>query len=167
MAIKKITRTRHGHSVNGGTREYRSWTCMLARCRNPNDPMFPYYGAIGIQVCDRWQSFVMFLIDMGPRPQGTTLERLDGTASYEPQNCKWATPSEQNRNRSCTRWITFGGITMCLTEWAQHIGITKTALSKRLKKWPLDSALTSPIDARKSHHAATSRRTSAPDSRSP
>lgn len=139
---------------------------MLARCRNPNDPMFSYYGGRGIQVCDRWQSFAMFLSDMGPRPRGQSLERIDSTAGYTPENCKWATPTEQNRNRSCTRWITFNGTTRCLTEWAQHLGMTKQALSKRLKRWPNDRALTAPVDARKSHYAATAS-TIEPDSREP
>jgi hypothetical protein len=150
--------TRHGHSANGGTREYKSWNSMLGRCRNPNDPMFQHYGGRGIQVCDRWQRFETFLSDMGPRPQAMSLERLDNTVGYTPENCKWATQTEQNRNRSITRWITFNGVTMCLTEWAQQLGMTKQALTKRLNDWPLERALTTPIDTRKSHpHAATSR----------
>lgn len=140
---------RHGHSANGGSREYRSWTGMLARCRNPKDPMFPYYGGKGIKVCHRWLRFDHFLADMGPRPLCTTLERIDNTAGYSPENCRWATQTEQNLNRTITRWFTFGGVTLCLTDWARQLGISKPAMAKRIARWPLERALTAPADSRR------------------
>lgn len=139
----------HGHAAKGGTREYKSWQSMLSRCRNPNDPMFQHYGGRGITVCDRWQNFETFLSDMGQRPRGTSVERIDNSAGYTPENCKWANQTEQNRNRSITRWFTLNGVTMCMTEWADRLGITKTAMSKRLARWPLERALTAPADARR------------------
>lgn len=82
------------------SREYESWAAMLARCTNPRNPNWPSYGGRGISVCDRWRSFDEFLADMGPRPEGMTLDRFpDTNGNYEPTNCRWATRSMQNSNR--------------------------------------------------------------------
>lgn len=80
--------------------EYNVWHSMIQRATNPNNQAAEYYTERGITVCDRWrQSFENFLADMGPRPDGLTLDRVDNNASYEPGNCRWATRSEQNLNR--------------------------------------------------------------------
>lgn len=78
---------------------YSSWKSMISRCNNPNDRAYPTHGGRGIKVCERWKAFEEFLADMGDRPPGLTLERLDNNGDYEPNNCKWATWSEQNRNK--------------------------------------------------------------------
>lgn len=79
---------------------YRTWSTMRQRCSNPRQVKYYLYGAVGITVCDSWnESFVNFLNDMGERPEGHTLDRIDGTKGYFPENCKWSTPSEQNYNR--------------------------------------------------------------------
>ncbi len=72
---------------------------MIQRCSNPSAPNFPYYGGRGIGICDRWRSFVHFLADMGERPAGLTLDRINNDGNYEPGNCRWATRSEQQHNR--------------------------------------------------------------------
>ena len=90
----------HGHSrVCNKSRTYSSWCNMKSRCTNPDHHRYYLYGALGIKVCERWDSFVNFLEDMGERPEGKTLDRIDGTKDYEPSNCKWSTPSEQGINR--------------------------------------------------------------------
>ena len=87
---------KHSHPL------YRVWAAMHNRCKNPNVPAYVYYGARGISVCERWSGsdgFLNFLTDMGPRPDGLTLERVDNDGNYEPSNCKWATREEQRANR--------------------------------------------------------------------
>lgn len=80
--------------------EYRAWKTMISRCHRATDPSYPYYGGRGIQVCHRWRSsFVAFYEDMGPRPEGLTLDRIDGDGDYAPSNCRWASRQTQVINR--------------------------------------------------------------------
>lgn len=91
---------RHGHSRNGEmSSTYRKWGAMRERCGNPRNVSYENYGARGIRVCDRWKSFEAFLEDMGECPPGLSLDRIDNNGNYEVGNCRWATKSQQMKNR--------------------------------------------------------------------
>lgn len=91
---------RHGHGRRGRiTPEYHTWKNMLTRCRNPRVSDYKHYGGRGIKVCDRWLDFANFLADMGRRPPGLTLNRINNNGNYEPGNCEWTTRKKQNNNR--------------------------------------------------------------------
>lgn len=96
-----IRRTTHGQTSAGGRApEYSSWANMHTRCENPNATHYDLYGARGIKVCGRWRSFEAFLADMGPKPTpGHSIDRINNDGNYEPGNCRWATDSEQMKNR--------------------------------------------------------------------
>lgn len=90
----------HGHSPKGApTLTYRSWQSMISRCTYDTNASWEHYGGRGITVCERWRAFTNFLADMGERPEGKTLDRIDPDGNYEPSNCRWATPTEQRANR--------------------------------------------------------------------
>lgn len=92
--------TVHGHNRTGkASPTWKSWAAMLKRCRNPRHVSYQDYGGRGIKVCERWASFDSFLADMGERPDGKTLDRKDVNGDYEPGNCRWATRSEQQKNK--------------------------------------------------------------------
>lgn len=134
-----------------GTPTWNSWTSMLTRCGNPNVSDYSRYGGRGITVCDRWRSFTDFMEDMGLRPDGTTLDRIDVNGNYCPENCRWATHKEQANNKRNSKLLHFNGETKSLVEWAEQFGMIPETLSARLAKygWSVDKALTTPIIATK------------------
>lgn len=103
--MPRRNKSKHGHNRGPGlkTPTYGSWAAMMQRCFNPNHEKFPTYGGRGITVCNRWRDFTNFLADMGERPEGMTLDRIEDHLCYEPGNCRWATPAVQQRKRAATK----------------------------------------------------------------
>lgn len=117
------------------TPEYRAWDNARDRCRNPNNRKFPLYGARGITMCESWsKSFQAFFADMGRRPtKKHTLERLDGNSGYNSENCVWATPVQQNNNRSFNRYIECGGRSLTIAQASRKTGIPHATILGRLR----------------------------------
>ena len=130
----------HGHDSTkfGKTATYRTWDGIIQRCCNPHSPVYLKYGARGITVCDRWKRFENFLADMGDRPLGKTIDRIDSSKGYYPENCRWATIFEQNANTTRNVWVVFNGQTLILSEWARRLNISRGALRHRYREgtWP-------------------------------
>lgn len=136
---------RHGHC----TTEYRIWTGIKARCFNPNDKAYKWYGGRGITMCDRWnKSFEDFLKDIGRRPSALySLDRYpNNDGNYEPGNVRWATDGEQIRNSRVAHNICFNGQTKCIAEWASSVNISHGALYQRISSgWNIEKALNTPL----------------------
>jgi hypothetical protein len=125
-----------------GTRIYNTWAQMLARCNNPNAISFKRYGAKGIKVCDAWRDFRVFYADMGDIPEGRTLDRIDNDKGYSKENCRWADPKTQSRNRINTAMAEWNGKLMPVAEIAEINGIGCRFLHDRLKRGiPIDVAI--------------------------
>lgn len=113
--------------------EYTVWSSMRDRCNRPANRNYHNYGGRGITVCERWARFRNFLEDMGARPSPEhEIDRIDNNGHYEPGNCRWATRSEQERNKRTNRHLTINGVTQTLTEWAATAGIPVNRAFNRL-----------------------------------
>jgi hypothetical protein len=140
---------KHGKSKDRTCSEYRIWTGMWRRCTNQNSGDWPGYGGRGITVCERWRSFEVFFADMGCRPPGTTLDRIDNNGNYEPGNCRWATKEEQNGNRRTSVILEYRGKRQSLSAWAREVGLHKSTISMRLRAgWSVEAALTRKLKER-------------------
>lgn len=128
-------RCKHGGARLGRQHpEYFIWSGLRNRCNSPNTTSYPSYGGRGIRVCARWDSFENFVADMGPRPTPRhTIDRIDNDGNYEPANCRWVTPKDQGRNKRNNRKFTFRGKTLCLTEWAEELGVPVATLRARIR----------------------------------
>lgn len=134
--------TTHGMSK---TSEFNIWSGMRKRTRSINDKYYPRYGAKGIGMSDEWfDSFEQFYEDMGPRPKGCSIDRVDNSKGYSKENCRWASFNQQNRNKSSNHLWTLRGETKCISEWADLLGIRKDTLRRRVcvYGWTVEKALT-------------------------
>lgn len=140
----KAKAVRHGMY---GTPTYQSWMDMLRRCYDPDRKDYKRYGGRGIRTPRSWRKFVNFLRDMGVRPAGTTLDRIDVNRSYSIENCRWSTYSEQNRNKRNNDRITFRGKTQCCRAWEEQLGFKNGFLHDRIRRrgMPIEKAFTKPI----------------------
>lgn len=126
------SRNYYGGLTRKHRNEYQSYNHMMDRCYNTSHPHYHSYGGRGIVVCDRWKSsFASFIEDMGERPDGTSLERINGDGQYSPDNCKWATGTEQNNNRRNNLLLTVYGKTMTAGQWARIADIPFRKIHKR------------------------------------
>lgn len=128
--LKARTKT-HGMTKS---RTFSSWIRMKNRCNNSNTAGHENYGGRGIGICQRWMKFENFLIDMGERPEGTTLDRIDNNLGYSPENCKWADSKTQVRNRRCTVMLEYMGELKPASEWAEILGITYSSIMSRRRR---------------------------------
>lgn len=127
---------------------YFKWRDMHSRCYRSNSISYKYYGARGITVCDRWKDFWNFVADMGEQPPGTWIDRIDNDGNYEPSNCRWATPTEQQVNSSKARVLRFGNDALSMSDWDRKLGLSRGSVSFRLRTgWSVEQALTTPKQA--------------------
>lgn len=148
--LLSIAGTTHGHTRQDHgrrTRTWITWQSMKARCYNPDEPHYGIYGGRGVKICKEWlESFESFLRDMGERPNGKTIDRIDTNGNYEPGNCRWATSFEQAQNRRDTIWIEFEGERKTLLGWAAKVRLPAHLIGWRIKKgWSARAALFTPV----------------------
>ena len=133
--LASIRECPHKPTMGKHPKERRIWVGMLRRCNNPSGKSYSNYGGRGITVCDKWaSSFDSFFEDMGPRPEGKSLDRVDNNEGYSKANCRWATPREQSNNRRCTIFLSFSGTNVPLSLVCSSLGVRLSAANYRLKK---------------------------------
>lgn len=138
------------------TPTYTVWKQMKRRCNSPKAATFYRYGGRGIRVCERWLTFANFLADMGARPDGTTLDRMDNDGNYEPANCRWVSRKENSRNRSDSHRLTLNGETKTVAEWVESTGFSLATLQGRIREgWSDERILTEPARERASNRVLT------------
>jgi hypothetical protein len=131
------------------TPTFRSWAGMMTRCTNERTSAYKDYGGRGIKVCTRWHDFTNFLADMGVRPEGTSLDRIDNNGNYEPSNCRWATRREQNNNSRHNIVVTVGGESKTVKQWARALGLPYPTLLWRVNHgWPIERLFAKPGESR-------------------
>jgi hypothetical protein len=145
--IAALFRMKSGHTKSCGclkgadakhgmrhTATYNSWCAMKQRCNYPGSDEYSNYGGRGIKVCERWNDFATFLADMGERPEGHTIERKDTDGDYEPENCIWATMAQQQRNRRSTILVERNGVTKCVKDWCEELGLNPDVVYGRIRR---------------------------------
>lgn len=147
-------RIKHGHSITGKrTAEYQCWLDMKQRCLNPMSTSWEYYGGRGIGIDCRWidgesgmSGFACFLADLGARPAGMTMDRIENDKSYGPGNCRWATRADQISNRRVTRTVVVEGETLSLTDACARLGIKRKPIAQRIDRGiPAQEAIETPV----------------------
>ncbi len=139
----ELTSARRSTHQMTGTPTYIAWGSMKTRCLNSNHKYWDLYGGRGIKLCKEWESFDQFFADMGERPDGLTIERIDVDGHYCPKNCCWATPKEQANNRRSSCFIEHDEKRQTMQQWSEELGIPQTTLWNRLNTlgWTVERAL--------------------------
>lgn len=143
---KLVDRNRRGRTIND-EKTYEIWRGMSRRCYEPSNVSYKYYGENGVSVCDRWRkSFHAFAEDMGARPPGMSIDRIDPSGNYEPANCRWANVIDQNNNRRNVRKLMLNGVEMSITEACRATGINPVTAHNRIRLgWEIHTAVTHPV----------------------
>lgn len=130
---------------------YFCYNEMKYRCNKESHRAYTDYGGRGIEVCEKWlgeKGFENFIKDMGIPEKGLTLDRKDNNLGYGPENCRWVTQKVQTRNRRSNKFITHNGLTKCIAQWAEDLGIERKTLEMRLKIWTVKESLETPYKSR-------------------
>ena len=123
---------------------------MMARCYNEGHMHFPSYGGRGIAVCDRWHDFDCFVADMGDRPEGCSLDRINNDMGYSPENCQWSTAKEQANNRRNNTLLEVNGVEKTVSQWAEDLGTSASTIAGRINMgWSVEDAVTVPVSRNK------------------
>ena len=128
---------------------YKIWANIKQRCHNPDNPRYKDYGGRGITMCERWHTFEHFYADVGDRPDGLSLDRIDNNKGYEPGNVRWTNADTQNKNSRRATMLTYNGKTQCINDWCREIGIAYVTYKRRIRMgWTQINAATTPADKR-------------------
>lgn len=129
------------------SKEFSIWSSMKDRCYNPNNSRYENYGERGIVVCERWiNSFANFYTDMGDS-NGLSIDRIDVNSGYCPENCRWATPTVQARNRTNNTTFEYKGEVKCVSEWCEIYNIASSTFHNRLKRgWSIEKTIETPVN---------------------
>ncbi len=129
---REMTIARNQTHQMSGTRVYNAWLDIRRRCTDESRPDWMNYGGRGIRVCERWQSFDNFYADMDDPPAGYSIDRIDVDGDYCPENCRWATRVQQQRNTRRNSLLTHNGETLCVAEWSERTGISRCIIRRRI-----------------------------------
>lgn len=154
--VTSAVKTKHGYSRKTGRNGmYPVWAQMIARCTRKTHKQYPDYGGRGITVYEEWagkDGFIAFLRDMGERPLGTSLDRIDNNSGYSPWNCRWADRVTQARNTRKNRFLTIGNESKTIAEWAVVSGIGVATIQHRIRSGKTDIDIISKLDGRSVRH---------------
>lgn len=145
------------HGMSAGKSIYRIWANIKSRCTNPNHPRYKDYGGRGITLCERWRSFTCFYSDVGDHPIGLTLDRVDNNGGYEPNNVRWVTKADNNRNSRRCVMVELNGTSKPINVWCREFGVPYTTFKQRRSRgWDLVRAVSTPPDQKRKRKTAPS-----------
>lgn len=144
--------SKYKYNSKKNIKEYQTWKNMISRCYDEDNDHYKYYGKVGVRVCDRWiESFDNFMEDMGKRPDGMSIDRIDLRGDYCPENCRWANSITQANNKSNNRYFNYKGESLTIPELARKYGIKEGTIRSRVytRKMTIEEAIEMPIQERR------------------